>query len=83
MVGLVGALELCRPGGGAFEDTGAIGTRCRDLSVGNGLVMRAVRDTMIISPPLVISEEECAQLVERAGKTLDDLADALTRDGAI
>ena len=36
----------------------------------------------IISPPLVISREECDLLVERTAAALDDLADALTRDGA-
>jgi putrescine aminotransferase len=50
--------------------------------VKNGLVMRAVGDSMIISPPLVISHEEVDELVRRARRTLDDLADALTREGA-
>ncbi|HUF86739.1 MAG TPA: aspartate aminotransferase family protein, partial [Thermohalobaculum sp.] len=62
---------------------GATGARCRDLSIArHHLVMRAVRDTMIIAPPLVISREECDELVARARATLDDLADALTREGA-
>jgi putrescine aminotransferase len=76
MCGLVGALELVADKAtlAAFPNEGTTGTRCRDLSVANGLVMRAVRDSMIISPPLVISEEECDLLVERARKTLDDLA---------
>ena len=53
------------------------------ISLANGLVMRAVRDTIVISPPLVIGREECGLLVERARKTLDDLADELTREGAL
>jgi putrescine aminotransferase len=87
--GLVGALELVKDKttGARFADEGATegstGTRCRDLSVANGLIMRATRDTMVISPPLVISHEECDILAERARKTLDDLADALTREGAL
>jgi putrescine aminotransferase len=83
--GLVGALELVKnkTTGERFADEGATGTRCRDLSVANGLVMRATRDTMVMSPPLVISREECDILVERARKSLDDLADKLTREGAL
>ena len=77
MVGLIGALELVQPDGLPFPDIGTTGTRARDLSVANGLVMRAVRDSLIISPPLVISEGECDQLVARALKTLDDLAATL------
>jgi putrescine aminotransferase len=82
--GLVGALELVRDKTTMerFPDEGAIGTRCRDLALAGGLVVRATRDTMIISPPLVISREECDLLVERLRKALDELADELTRDDA-
>jgi adenosylmethionine-8-amino-7-oxononanoate aminotransferase len=37
----------------------------------NGLIMRAVRDTMIISPPLVISREQIDELAEKAWRCLD------------
>ena len=33
--------------------------------------MRAVRDTMIISPPLVLSHAEADELVDKAWKCLD------------
>ena len=76
MTGLIGAFELVRDKTTMerFANEGAAGTRCRDLSVGNGLVMRAVRDSMIISPPLIISEAECDELMRIVRKTLDDLA---------
>ena len=79
MTGLVGALELVQDKStmARFPSEASAGTTCRDLSVRNGLVMRAVGDVMIISPPLVISEAECDELVGIARKTLDDLADAL------
>ena len=82
--GLVGALELVKDKTTMerFPNEGDTGTRCRDLSLANGLVMRAVRDTIIISPPLTLSREECDLLVERAHKALDDLADELTRERA-
>lgn len=83
MVGLIGAAELvaAKAPMTRFANEGSTGQRCRDISISNGLVMRAVRDTMIISPPLVISRDECDQLVARARKTFDDLADVLTREG--
>ena len=37
----------------------------------NGLIMRAVRDTMIIAPPLVISREQIDELAEKAWRCLD------------
>ncbi|SET62246.1 aspartate aminotransferase family protein [Oceanicella actignis] len=83
--GLVGALELVRskPDMARFPEHVGAGALCRDLSVRNGLVMRAVGDTMIIAPPLVISEDEIDELGARARRTLDDLAERLEREGAL
>ncbi|RAH97691.1 aspartate aminotransferase family protein [Acuticoccus sediminis] len=80
MRGLIGAFELVRDKAALerFPADIAAGTRCRDLSVRNGLVMRAVGDTMVIAPPLVISHEAADLIVARARKTLDDLHAALT-----
>jgi putrescine---pyruvate transaminase len=80
--GLLGALELVadKATRRRFPDAGATGARCRNLSVKNGLVMRAVGDSMIISPPLVISRGEVDELVARARRALDALADELTRE---
>ena len=47
---------------------------CRDYSMANGLIMRPCGDTMIISPPLVITREEVDELIEKAVKTLDETA---------
>ena len=72
-VGLIGALELVahKASRTFFRDRGRVGTICRDHCFGNGLVMRAVRDTMIIAPPLVISRGQVDELVEKAWKCLD------------
>jgi putrescine aminotransferase len=48
---------------------------CRDYSMENGLIMRPCGDTMIISPPLIISHDEVDELIEKAKKTLDQTAD--------
>jgi putrescine aminotransferase len=75
MKGLVGALELVPDKNDLnkrFGDVGKVGTIARDHSFANGLVMRAVRDSLIISPPLTITEEETDDLIARARKTLDD-----------
>ena len=67
-VGLMGALELIpeKPLHRRFADVGRVGILCRDHSFDNGLVMRSVRDTMIVCPPLVISRAEVDELVTRA-----------------
>jgi putrescine---pyruvate transaminase len=83
IVGLIGALELVadKTKRTFFADPGAVGTLCRDLCIRNGLVMRAVRDTMIIAPPLVISRAEIDELVEKARKSLDMTLDEVRRLG--
>lgn len=83
MVGLVGALELTpdKAGRTKFPDVGKVGTLARDFSFKNGLVMRAVRDRLIIAPPLVISHGEIDELVASARKTLDDTYAELRRSG--
>lgn len=72
-VGMLGALELVAHKGSRtfFRDRGAVGTICRDHCFANGLVMRAVRDTMIIAPPFVITTGEVDELVSRARRCLD------------
>jgi putrescine aminotransferase len=75
MLGLFGALELVprKRSRQFFPERGTVGTRARDLCVQNGLVMRAVWDTLITAPPLVISHAEIDALVARARTTLDQL----------
>jgi putrescine aminotransferase len=84
-LGLFGALELVprKPSRAFFPERGTVGTRCRDLSVRNGLVMRAVWDTMIAAPPLVITPAEIDELVSKAVQTLDQLHHELRRDGLV
>ncbi len=77
--GLLGALELVpdKDTGERFPDPGQAGTICRDICFENGIIMRAVRDTMIISPPLVITTDQIDELVALAAKCLDQAAAAL------
>jgi putrescine aminotransferase len=72
-VGLIGALELVRDKRTRrfFDKRGEVGTICRDFCFQNGLIMRAVRDTMIISPPLVITTEQIDELAGKARRCLD------------
>jgi putrescine aminotransferase len=72
-IGLIGAIELTadkrvRKG---FKNRGRVGSICRDYCIENGLIMRAVRDSMVFSPPLTITEDEIALLVERFTKSVD------------
>lgn len=70
MIGLMGALELVREGHERFDESLKVGERCRNLCIENGLVMRAVGDTMIVAPPLVITRSEVDELLEIADRVL-------------
>ncbi|MCE8002638.1 aspartate aminotransferase family protein [Billgrantia ethanolica] len=79
-LGLIGALELIDPDTGERFDKArfpkgfGVGTLCRDICFDHGLVMRSVGDTMIISPPLVITRAEIDELVRLAWEALDETA---------
>ena len=52
---------------------------CRDLCVENGLVMRAIRDGMVLSPPLTVTEAQVDEIVAKARRSLDGTLAALGR----
>jgi len=54
-----------------FAEEGRTGTVCRDYAFDIGLVMRAVGDSMILSPPLVITHAQIDELVCKARQALD------------
>jgi putrescine aminotransferase len=72
-VGLLAAMELVddkrerRP----FPRERNVGTICRDHCFASGLVMRAIRDTMVLAPPLIITEAEIEKLLAKAKTCID------------
>ncbi|WP_287849598.1 aspartate aminotransferase family protein [Acidiphilium sp.] len=84
-VGLIGAIELTadrrtrRP----FEKTGRVGTICRDHCFANDLVMRAVRDTMVFAPPLIIGEAEIDDMIARARRAITATMDEVRGEMAV
>jgi putrescine aminotransferase len=72
-VGMIGAIELVadRRTRRFFDKRGRTGMICRDFCFENDLIMRAVRDTMVFSPPLIISHEEIDLLVARATRAVE------------
>lgn len=77
-LGMLGAIELVKDKSTRtrYEGQGA-GMICRQFCFDNGLIMRAVGDTMIIAPPLVISHAEIDELVGKARLCLDLTLEAL------
>jgi len=74
--GMLAAIELVKSKEGPelFADVGAVGMMCRDHAVANGLMMRAVRDGMILSPPLTFTRDDIDATVAIARTALDATA---------
>ena len=82
--GLMGAVQLVKhkstgmAKSAAFASELDIGMVCRGHCFGNGLIMRAVGDRMIVAPPLVITRAQIDEMMALIRRCLDlTLADAV------
>ena len=76
-LGLIGAVEIVRQKGTNLrfgDQEGTAGPVVRDRCVANGLMVRAVRDSIIMCPPLIITTAEIDQLVAILDKSLTEAA---------
>ncbi len=71
--GLMGAVLLVqdKASGKQFPPQQEIGMLCRGHCFGNGLIMRAVGDRMIIAPPLVITRAQIDEMMALVRRCLD------------
>jgi putrescine aminotransferase len=79
--GLLGAVELVsdKKQRAFFADIGTVGTLCRNYCFDSGLISRAIRDTMVLSPPLTVTEAEIDAIVARLKDAVDRTAKDLNR----
>jgi putrescine aminotransferase len=79
---LVGSTQTCgfvaglvlvkdKASGERFDPDLAVGMMCRAHCFGNGLIMRAVGDRMIIAPPLTMTHAQIDELIGLIQKCLD------------
>jgi len=75
-VGLIAGLELTsdKARRTPFTPEGKVGAACREHCTAGGLVCRAIRDTMVLSPPLTIEPADIDRMVQRLGGALDATA---------
>ena len=81
--GLMGALLLVKDKarGTPFQPALQVGMVCRGHCFGNGLVMRAVGDRMIVAPPLVITRAQIDEMVALIRHCLDATLADVRRNG--
>ncbi len=81
--GLIAAIELVanRDSREPFPAARKIGLRLHELGLEEGVICRALGDSVAFCPPLVISEDELAEAVERLGRALERLTHELESSG--
>ncbi len=84
-IGLMGALQIVKnkQTGETFDSELEVGMLCRGHCFGNGLIMRAVGDRMIIAPPLVITKAQIDEMVALIRLCLDLTLADLKRLGTL
>ena len=84
-IGLIGGIELSadKRTRKFFAKNGRVGQICRDFCINNGLIMRAVRDTMVFAPPLIISYDEIDTMVALAKKSIDQTYEQVKHEVAL
>ena len=74
-LGLIGAVEIVSEKGTnrRFKgEEGHAGPVVRDLCIKNGLMVRGIRDSIVMCPPLVITEAEIDRIVDTIRRSLDE-----------
>jgi 4-aminobutyrate--pyruvate transaminase len=83
--GLIAGLELVEDKSSkrSFDPQLKVGFKAFDLAQRNGLVVRAIGDTIALCPPLIITEAQVQEVIARLKTTLDQTAAALSADGKL
>lgn len=79
-LGLIGAVEIVSEAGTNQRFGGAPGKAgpvVRDLCIAKGLMVRAIGDTLVMSPPLIISRAQIDTIVQIIAEALDEAIPAL------
>jgi len=73
-IGLIGAVELVRDKATkeAFPAAQGVGAYCMARCEANGLIVRALGDSVAICPPLIISADQVDELFSKLAKALDE-----------
>jgi 4-aminobutyrate--pyruvate transaminase len=82
-VGLVGAIELVADKAARknFDATHKVGPRLTKLGEAEGVILRGLaNDTVAFSPPLIMTEGEINEMIDRTARALDALTVQLRRE---
>ena len=84
-LGLIGAVEIVARHGSNERFCGKVGTAgplVRDLCIRNGLMVRAIGDSIVMCPPLIITRAEIDRMVDVLERSLTEAQAALATHAA-
>jgi putrescine aminotransferase len=79
-LGLIGAIEIVAKKGTNERFTGTEGKAgpiVRDACIRNGLMVRGIRDSIVMCPPLIITHAEIDRMIDIIGRSLREVEPAL------
>ncbi len=81
--GLIAGIELVadKATKAPFTPIGRVGAQAAIFGHAEGLIFRAVGDTLALCPPLIVTEADIDQIVEKMGRALDRTAEWLAAQG--
>ena len=74
--GLITAVDLVadKTSKAGFQVTAQAGARMSKKCIENGVIVRPVRDRLVLSPPITINREECDFLLSALRSAISDIA---------
>jgi 4-aminobutyrate--pyruvate transaminase len=83
--GLICGMELMRDKARRepFDPALGVGARAGAAAQRDGLIVRTMGDRVVFAPPLVIEPADIEEMAARLRRSLDGLADELTREGVL
>jgi 4-aminobutyrate--pyruvate transaminase len=81
-IGLMGAVELVKDKQtkAIFDAKSAVGSKAAQFAVEEGLIVRAIGDSLALCPPMIIDEAELNELFDRLELALARTADWISRE---
>ncbi|MFO1197838.1 MAG: aminotransferase [Burkholderiaceae bacterium] len=84
-VGMIGAIEIVQDKASKkpFDAAAAMPTLVQDAALDEGLIVRAIRDTIALCPPLIVDDAQVDELFDKLGRTLDRVLAQARRNGLV
>ncbi len=84
-MGLIAAIELVadKATKRSFDPLGRVGARAAAFAAEEGLICRALGDTLALCPPLIVTDADIARIIARMGRAITRTGDWAKAEGLV